>query len=58
MASASLTLPVIAFLGWCVQNCFDFYLGILKEEEKFEKRKRNAIVGNADIITDVDGNKQ
>ena len=30
--------------------------GVLSEEEKTaEKRKRNSIVGNADIITDVDG---
>ena len=29
--------------------------GILAEDEKQEKKKRNSIIGNADVVTDVDG---
>jgi hypothetical protein len=31
--------------------------GILAEDEKQEKKKRNSIIGNADVVTDVDGKR-
>ena len=36
---------------------FERWTEKLAEDEKMDKKKRNSIVGNADIITDVDGNK-